>query len=115
MCFSVFHGFSGFSRVFKVCQGLSRFFIVFQGFLKVFKGFQGFSRYFKGFQGISRFFKVFQVFSRFFKFFTHVDGGPSGGSSMRRPGSENPHRRERKFFCAQACRHLKTLKNIEKH
>ena len=32
----------------------------------------------------------------------HVDGGPSvgasGGSSMRRPGSEDPHRRERKFY-----------------
>ena len=27
----------------------------------------------------------------------HVDGGPSGGSSMRRPGSEDPYRRERKF------------------
>ena len=25
------------------------------------------------------------------------DGGPSGVSCMRRPGSEDPHRRERKF------------------
>ena len=24
--------------------------------------------------------------------------GPSGGSSMRRPGSEDPHRCERKYF-----------------
>ena len=24
-----------------------------------------------------------------------VDGGPSGGSRVRRPGSEDPHRRER--------------------
>ena len=27
----------------------------------------------------------------------HVDGGRSGGSSVCRPGSEDPHRRERKF------------------
>ena len=27
-----------------------------------------------------------------------VDGGPSGGSSVRRPGSEDPHRRQRKLF-----------------
>ena len=26
-----------------------------------------------------------------------VDGGPSGGSSVRKPGSEDPHRRQRKF------------------
>jgi hypothetical protein len=26
-----------------------------------------------------------------------VDGGPSGGSRVRRPGSEDPHRRWRKF------------------
>ena len=26
-----------------------------------------------------------------------VDGGPSGGSSVRRPGSEDPHRRLQKF------------------
>jgi hypothetical protein len=26
-----------------------------------------------------------------------VDGGPSGGPRVRRPGSEDPHRRERKF------------------
>ena len=25
----------------------------------------------------------------------HVDGGLTGGSSVRRPGSEDPHRRER--------------------
>ena len=31
------------------------------------------------------------------KISAHVDGGPSGGSSVRRPGSEDPHRRERKF------------------
>ena len=32
------------------------------------------------------------------KISTHVDWGPSGGSSVRKPGSEDPHRRERKFF-----------------
>jgi hypothetical protein len=31
------------------------------------------------------------------KISAHVDGGPSGASSMRRPGSEDPHWRERKF------------------
>ena len=31
------------------------------------------------------------------KISTHVAGGPSGGSNMCRPGSEDPHRRERKF------------------
>ena len=25
----------------------------------------------------------------------HVDGGPSGWSSIRRPGSKDPHQRER--------------------
>ena len=29
-----------------------------------------------------------------------VDGGPSGGSHVRRPGSEDPDRRERKLFYA---------------
>ena len=29
---------------------------------------------------------------------SHVDVVPSGGSSVRRPGSEDPHRRERKLF-----------------
>ena len=35
------------------------------------------------------------------KISAHVDGGLSGGSRVRRPGSEDPHRRERKFvkFC----------------
>ena len=28
----------------------------------------------------------------------HVDGGLSGGSRVRRPGSEDPHWRELKFF-----------------
>jgi hypothetical protein len=28
-----------------------------------------------------------------------VDGGLSGGSSMRRPGTEDPHRRQWKLFC----------------
>ena len=28
----------------------------------------------------------------------NVNGGPSGGSCVRRPGSEDPHRRERKFL-----------------
>jgi hypothetical protein len=28
----------------------------------------------------------------------HVNGGPSGGSSVHTPGSEDPHRFERKFF-----------------
>ena len=27
------------------------------------------------------------------KFYTSVDGGPIGGSRVRRPGSEDPHRR----------------------
>ena len=27
----------------------------------------------------------------------HANGGPSGGSHVRRPGSKDPHRRERKF------------------
>ena len=27
-----------------------------------------------------------------------VNGGMSGGSSMHRPGSEDPHRRQRKFI-----------------
>ena len=31
------------------------------------------------------------------KISSHVDGGPSGGSSVRRPGSGDPHRREQKF------------------
>ena len=31
------------------------------------------------------------------KISAHVDGGLSGGSRVRRPGSEDPHRRERKF------------------
>ena len=30
-------------------------------------------------------------------FFADVDGGLSGGSSVRRPGSKEPHRRHRKF------------------
>ena len=30
--------------------------------------------------------------------FCHSDEGSSGGSSVRRPRSENPHRRERNFF-----------------
>ena len=32
---------------------------------------------------------------------THVDGGPSGGSSVCRPGSEDPHRRQRNSICFQ--------------
>ena len=38
-----------------------------------------------------------------------VDGGLSGGSSVRRPGSEDPHRRQRKFknISNHSCRHLK--------
>ena len=32
------------------------------------------------------------------KISAHVDGGLSGGSRVRRPGSEDPHRRERKFI-----------------
>ena len=27
----------------------------------------------------------------------HADGGPSGGSRVRRPGSKDPHKRLRKF------------------
>ena len=37
------------------------------------------------------------------KISAHVDGGLSGGSRVRRPGSEDPHRRERKFFNALFC------------
>ena len=54
----------------------------------------------------SRFFRVRTVFNDFVtplldtctaKIFTGVDGGLSGGSSMRRPGSEEHHRRQQKF------------------
>ena len=31
-------------------------------------------------------------------FLAGVDGGLSGGSSMRRPGSEDPHRHQRNFY-----------------
>ena len=34
-----------------------------------------------------------------------VDGGPSGGSRVRRPGSEDPHRRKRKFV-THICQYL---------
>ena len=34
---------------------------------------------------------------KFIFFLTGVDGGLSGRSNLRRPGSENPHRRQRKF------------------
>ena len=34
------------------------------------------------------------------KISVHVDGGPSGGSRVRRPGSEDPHRRGRKSYQA---------------
>ena len=30
--------------------------------------------------------------------FEGVDGGPSGGSRVLRPGSEDPHRRQRNLF-----------------
>ena len=29
------------------------------------------------------------------KISAHVDGGPRGGSRVRKPGNEDPHRRER--------------------
>ena len=32
------------------------------------------------------------------KISAHVDGGLSGGSRVRRPGSEDPHRREQKLY-----------------
>ena len=32
------------------------------------------------------------------KISAHADRGPSGGCSVCRPGSEDPHRRERKFI-----------------
>jgi hypothetical protein len=32
------------------------------------------------------------------KISAHVDGGLSGGSRVLRPGSEDPHRRERKLL-----------------
>jgi hypothetical protein len=32
------------------------------------------------------------------KIFAHIVRGPSGGSHMHRPGSEDPHLRERNFF-----------------
>ena len=31
------------------------------------------------------------------KISAHIDGGPRGGSSVRRPGSKDPHQRECKF------------------
>ena len=37
---------------------------------------------------------------------TRVDGGPSGGSSMRRPGNEDPHRRERNSCRLKSIRFL---------
>ena len=33
-----------------------------------------------------------------------VKGGPSGGSSMRRPGSEDPHPDEQKFGVCTVCK-----------
>ena len=38
------------------------------------------------------------------KISAHVNGGLSGGSWVRRPGSEDPHRRERKFWYGPAIR-----------
>jgi hypothetical protein len=35
------------------------------------------------------------------KISAHVDGGLSGGSRVRRPGSEDPHRRERNSIMTQ--------------
>ena len=44
-------------------------------------------------------------------FFAGVDRGPNGGSSLRRPGSEDPHRRQRDYIsshislkCLTQCR-----------
>ena len=38
-----------------------------------------------------------------------VDGGPSGGSRMRRPGSEDPHWRQRKLVIIHYCMELSKL------
>ena len=46
------------------------------------------------------------------KFYDGVNGGPKGGSSMRRPGSEDPHRRQRKFITFSFLEHL-IFKGIE--
>ena len=35
------------------------------------------------------------------KISAHIDGGLSGGSRVRRPLSEDPHRRERKVYDSQ--------------
>ena len=47
--------------------------------------------------GLGRGFKV-TLQTRAPEISAHVDGGLSGGSRVRRPGSEDPHRRERKFL-----------------
>ena len=39
------------------------------------------------------------------KFSVHVNGGPSGGSSLRRPRSEDPHRYVR-TFCKIVLKHV---------
>ena len=36
-------------------------------------------------------------------FVAHPHGGPSGGSCVRRPGSEDPYRREQKFQLFSSC------------
>jgi hypothetical protein len=43
------------------------------------------------------------------KISAHVDGGLSGGSRARRPGSEDPYRRERKFFILVFLLQIKTI------
>ena len=42
----------------------------------------------------------------------HVDGKPSGGSCMRRPGSEDPHWLERNFFIYKGTKETYCLTNI---
>ena len=42
----------------------------------------------------------------------NVHGGPSGGSSMRRPGSEDPHRRDRQLINCVPHRFTPSLKRF---
>ena len=45
-------------------------------------------------------------------FFAGVDGGMSGGPSVRRPGSEDPHRLCQGF---DVCGYIKVIPNISYH
>jgi hypothetical protein len=45
------------------------------------------------------------------KISAHVDGGLSGGSCVRGPGSEDPHRREWKFMYLTHAKHVLSQPN----